>query len=322
MDYDNNTMAAVYRGIILAAAGDGKVSDDELDFASEATHGTEQFYAFTNVMKGAFDKVMGDMFGLDDEDVEEDAEEEDEIEVNALEGDEIKEIADEVVKNLAKCESASDIKAYTSICATAFSLCGTDNNELLPDKKEIRNIKYLCSEFGLNFKETQKDYLDSLTWYQDDLLGDDLSVEKTGEKTFSGIEDNSADAVVTISILAAYADGDFSTSYQTIGEHWFLASCDIARAKGEKVVKVPDNMGDYIVDLTTDARGCKETVINGKNGFKVPVKNFQLAASCMLELTDKDLRKKMGANSRLYCEQKFDVHKVNNIILKEINSLE
>jgi len=74
--------------------------------------------------------------------------------------------------------------------------------------------------------------------------------------------------------------------------------------------------------ITTDARGCKETVINGKNGFKVPVKNFQLAASSMLELIDKDLRKKMGANSRLYCEQKFDVHKVNNIILKEINSLE
>ena len=195
MDYDNNTMAAVYRCIILAAAGDGKVSDDELDFASEATHGTEQFYAFTNVMKGAFDKVMGDMFGLDDEDVEEDTEE-DEIEVNALESEEIKEIADEVIKNLAKCESASDIKAYTSICASvvpedfhdhivsiAFGLCGTDNNELLPDKKEIRNIKYLCSEFGLNFKEVQKDYLDSLTWYQDDLLGDDLSVEKIGEKS-------------------------------------------------------------------------------------------------------------------------------------------
>ena len=279
MDYDNNTMAAVYRCIILAAAGDGKVSDDELDFASEATHGTEQFYAFTNVMKGAFDKVMGDMFGLDDEDVEEDAEE-DEIEVNALESDEIKEIADEVIKNLAKCESASDIKAYTSICASvvpedfhdhivsiAFSLCGTDNNELLPDKKEIRNIKYLCSEFGLNFKEIQKDYLDSLTWYQDDLLGGDLSVEKTGEKTFSGIEDNSADAVVTISILAAYADGDFSTSYQTIAEHWFLASCDIARAKGESVVKVPDNMGDYIIDLTNSA----QEPLHAKTGDPYPL---------------------------------------------------
>ena len=71
MDYDNNTMAAIYRCIILAAAGDGKVSDDELDFASEATHGTEQFYEFTNTMKGAFANVMADMFGLADDDVEE-----------------------------------------------------------------------------------------------------------------------------------------------------------------------------------------------------------------------------------------------------------
>lgn len=280
MDYDNNTMAAIYRCIILAAAGDGKVSDDELNFASEATHGTEQFYEFTNGMKGAFAQVMEDMFGLDDDDVEEDAEEEDEIDVSALESNEIKEIADEVIKNLAKCESASDIKAYTSICAsvvpedfhahivsTAFSLCGTDNDELLPDKKEIRNIKYLCSEFGLNFKETQKNYLDSLTWYQDDLLGDDLSVEKIGEKTFSGTDNNSADAVVTISILAAYADGDFSTSYQTIGEHWFLASCDIARAKGEKVVKVPDNMGDYLIDLTNSA----QEPLHAKTGNPYPL---------------------------------------------------
>ena len=266
MDYNNNVMAAVYRCIILAAAGDGKVSNDELDFATAATEDTEQWYEFQNSMSGIFDKVFDDMFGSDEHE-DEDAEETVELDVTALEADEIKKIADDVLKNLAKCENASDIKAYTSICAsvvpenfynhiiiTSFNLCGTDNYDWLPDKNEIRNIKYLCSEFGEDFKELQKKYLDSLTWYADDLLGDDLTVESCGEKTFSGFEDNTADAVLNVSILAAYADGDFTTSYQTIAEHWFLAACDIARAKGEKVVTVPDNMGDYIMDLTNAAQ--------------------------------------------------------------------
>ncbi len=47
---------------------------------------------------------------------------------------------------------------------------------------------------------------------------------------------------------------EISLPHQTIAEHWFLAACDIARATGEKVVKVPDNMGDYIMDLTNAAQ--------------------------------------------------------------------
>ena len=100
----------------------------------------------------------------------------------------------------------NDIKAYASICASAlpedlyvhiiricFDVCGSDSAEWIPDKKEIRNIKYLCSELNVNFKDVQKAYLDSLTWYEDDLLGDDLKVE-TIDKDFKDFEENSARA--------------------------------------------------------------------------------------------------------------------------------
>ena len=90
--------------------------------------------------------------------------------------------------------------------------------------------KMIKNELDVDFKDIQKAYLDSLTWYEDDLLGDDLKVE-TIDKDFKDFEENSADAIIRISVLAAYADGDFTATYIGIGYHWFLALCDIARSK-------------------------------------------------------------------------------------------
>ena len=68
--------------------------------------------------------------------------------------------------------------------------------------------------------------------------------------------------------------------------------------------------------VTTDAPGCRETVIEGKNGFLVPVKDDKAIAERMLFLFQKpDICEQMGNASRQIAEQRFDVRLVNQIIL-------
>ncbi len=265
MDYEENLMKASYRCVVLAASGDGNVSDDELEQATNYTEFTEGYTQMMGRLNSVFDNIMGDMLeSLGVESEEEETEEEEELIFEALSEEEVKEIVEDVANNLAKCDNVSDIKAYASICASivpenvhshlisvCFNVCGSDSAEWMPDKKEIRNIKYLCSEFSLSFKEEQNSYLHSLTWYEDDLLGDDLTVE-TVSLDYKGCEENSADAVIKLGILAAFADAEHFIAYSSIGDHWFLAACDIARIKGDKTVKVPEKIGDYLVALHED----------------------------------------------------------------------
>ena len=70
--------------------------------------------------------------------------------------------------------------------------------------------------------------------------------------------------------------------------------------------------------ITTNVSGCRETVKDGYNGFLVPHKDFEYAASCMMKLMDSELRSDMGRASRIYCEQKYNVHEVNSILLQEM----
>ena len=68
--------------------------------------------------------------------------------------------------------------------------------------------------------------------------------------------------------------------------------------------------------ITTDAPGCRETVMNGQNGFLVPVKNVRALAEAMeLFIRDPSMIPKMGSQSRTLAEAKFDVHAVNRLIL-------
>lgn len=67
--------------------------------------------------------------------------------------------------------------------------------------------------------------------------------------------------------------------------------------------------------ITTDVPGCRETVIEGLNGFLVPVKNSRALAEAMIRFVEKpELIKKMGLESRKLAEKKFDVHEVNRVI--------
>lgn len=69
--------------------------------------------------------------------------------------------------------------------------------------------------------------------------------------------------------------------------------------------------------ITTDAPGCRDTVIDQDNGYLVPVKNSQKLAEAMEKLIQTpSLIPVMGLKSRRLAQEKFDVHKVNNTILK------
>jgi glycosyltransferase involved in cell wall biosynthesis len=76
-------------------------------------------------------------------------------------------------------------------------------------------------------------------------------------------------------------------------------------------------MGRPIV--TTDAPGCRETVINNLNGYLVPVKSVEeLSSSLLLLCGQKRLIQKMGRASRKIAENKYNVHRVNEHILGEM----
>lgn len=71
--------------------------------------------------------------------------------------------------------------------------------------------------------------------------------------------------------------------------------------------------------ITTDAPGCRETVIPGVNGFLVPVKDVDRLAEAMLKFMESPvLAREMGARSREIAEQKYDVRKVNEVMLREM----
>jgi glycosyltransferase involved in cell wall biosynthesis len=86
--------------------------------------------------------------------------------------------------------------------------------------------------------------------------------------------------------------------------------------------------------ITTDAPGCRETVaipgdrparsasgvLEGLNGFLVPVRNSAALAEAMERfIVAPDLIATMGRYGRDYAEQRYDVHRVNDVVLSGMN---
>ena len=69
--------------------------------------------------------------------------------------------------------------------------------------------------------------------------------------------------------------------------------------------------------ITTDAPGCRETVVDGENGFLIPVKDADALAQAMSRFIEQpELIAQMGERSRVIAKEKYDVHKVNAQMLK------
>ena len=71
--------------------------------------------------------------------------------------------------------------------------------------------------------------------------------------------------------------------------------------------------------ITTDAPGCRETVVEGENGYLVPIKDVKALASAMQRfIDDRALIVAMGQSGRQLAENKYDVHKVNAKMMDEM----
>jgi glycosyltransferase involved in cell wall biosynthesis len=71
--------------------------------------------------------------------------------------------------------------------------------------------------------------------------------------------------------------------------------------------------------ITTDAPGCRETVIEGENGSLVPPRTVDPLVEAMERfIDDRDLIVRMGQRSREIAESKFDVDKINAEMLHEM----
>ena len=73
--------------------------------------------------------------------------------------------------------------------------------------------------------------------------------------------------------------------------------------------------------ITTDVPGCRETVIDGKNGLLIPAKNSTALANAMIKLLNEkdEIIKKMAIESHLIAKNKYEINKVNKSILNIMN---
>ena len=121
-------------------------------------------------------------------------------------------------------------------------------------------------------------------------------------------------------IAAWQAEGAVEYLGETRDVRPFIAACSVYvlpsfyREGTPRTVLEALAMGRPVV--TTDAPGCRETVVPGANGFLVPPRDVAaLAAALERFILQPGLIATMGAHSRALAVEKYDVHQVNAAML-------
>lgn len=74
--------------------------------------------------------------------------------------------------------------------------------------------------------------------------------------------------------------------------------------------------------ITTNAPGCRTTVIDGVNGYLVPIKNTDALAAAMKRfILHPEITEKMGKESRKIAEEKYNVDNVDRTVLQAMGIL-
>lgn len=71
--------------------------------------------------------------------------------------------------------------------------------------------------------------------------------------------------------------------------------------------------------ITTDVPGCRQTVVEGENGFLVAPRSSDALAAAMMRFIERpDLIPLMGLASRRLVEKRFDVHAINQAMMQHM----
>lgn len=71
--------------------------------------------------------------------------------------------------------------------------------------------------------------------------------------------------------------------------------------------------------ITTDVPGCRETVVEGENGFLIPPADAEALAKAMRKFIQySEMTYTMGKESRRIAEEFYDVRKVNKVMIEEM----
>ena len=134
--------------------------------------------------------------------------------------------------------------------------------------------------------------------------------------------DTNPDAIAQHELDAWVADGTLEFLGRLSDVRPAIAACSVYvlpsyREGTPRTVLEAMAMGRAVI--TTDAPGCRETVVEGDNGFMVPVKSANALEQAMLRFVqDRTLAVRMGQRARQMAEDKYDVHKVNAVMLREM----
>jgi len=135
-----------------------------------------------------------------------------------------------------------------------------------------------------------------------------------------GSIDSNPSAILPVELEAWKAEGVIEHTPWVDDVRPFLAACSVyvlpSYREGTPRT-VLEAMAVARPTITTDAPGCRETVVDGENGFLVPVKDAQAVAQAMERfILNPELIGRMGRCARTIAEQKYDVHDVNRIMVK------
>jgi glycosyltransferase involved in cell wall biosynthesis len=134
--------------------------------------------------------------------------------------------------------------------------------------------------------------------------------------------DTSPDAITQQELDAWVADGSVDFLGRLSDVRPAIAGCNVfvLPSYGEGTPhSVIEAMAMGRPIITTDAPGCRETVVDGENGWLVPVKSVDALEQAMMQLIgDWEQVVRMGRRSRQIAESKYDVRKINAAMLREM----
>lgn len=215
-------------------------------------------------------------------------------------------------------------------CADTVIFQNPDDKQQFVNEKLVRESKcVLVNGSGVNldkfpkapFPETITFFMLSRVMYskgiREYLSACEIVKERHPEVRFmllgacEGIQDSIApevlEAYVNRGIIEHFGETDRVADYYKQCSVYVLPSY---REGTPRTVLEAMSMGRPII--TTDAPGCRETVIDGKTGFLVPIQNANAIAEKMFEfINHPELVAQMGNESLAYCKKKFDVNVVN-----------